>query len=212
MASLACTLSSRIMPAWPSAKQSAAHMYWQAPLRRGAQIPLSKTSATSAKMAVTTSSCAMPLCAGGWSTPRARVSHASPQAFGFATFVPRPQCHILMRIVQARSKKFKVWKWCKEWSAVAFSTVLGLRSEVWRRFDEGHSSELSSNGTILVVTRRDRTWRYAPGAMAASSQWRPGRWRARLGSDGSVSTIKYRAESALAMLGIEGARRQRERA
>ena len=99
-----------------------------------------------------------------------------------------------------------------EWSAVAFSTVLGLRSEVGRRFGEGHSSELSSNRTILVVTRRDRTWRSATGAMAAGSQWGAGRWRARLGSDVSVSTIKYRAVSALAMLGVEGARRQRERA
>ena len=101
---------------------------------------------------------------------------------------------------------------CVEWSAVAFSSDLGLRSEVGRRFGEGHSSELSSNRTILVVTRRDRTWRSATGAMAASSQWRAGRWRARLGSVVSVSTIKYRAESALAMLGVEGARRQRERA
>ena len=201
------------MPALRSVKPSAAHMYWQARLRRGARFPLSKTSATSAKMAVTTSSCAMPLCAGVWSTPRARVSHASPQAFGFATFVPRPQCPILMRIVKAKGEEGqRCRRWCREWSAVAFSTVLGLRSEVGRRFDEGHSSELSSNGTILVVTRRDRTWRSAPGAMAAGSQWRPGRWRARLGSDGSVSTIKYRAVSALAMLGVEGARRQRERA
>jgi hypothetical protein len=92
-----------------------------------------------------------------------------------------------------------------EWSAVAFSTVLGLRSEVGRRFGEGHSSELSSNRTILVVTRRDRTWRSATGAMAAGSQWGAGRWRARLGSDVSVSTIKYRAVSALAMLGVERA-------
>ena len=94
---------------------------------------------------------------------------------------------------------------CVEWSAVAFSTDLGLRSEVGRRFGEGHSSELSSNRTILVVTRRDRTWRSATGAMAASSQWRAGRWRARLGSVVSVSTIKYRAVSALAMLGVERA-------
>ena len=50
------------------------------------------------------------------------------------------------------------------------------------------------------------------GRMAAISLWRPGRWRARLRSDGTVSTIKYRALSALAMLGVEGARRRRERA
>jgi hypothetical protein len=40
-----------------------------------------------------------------------------------------------------------VCKGCGGWSAVAFSTDLGLRSEVGRRFGEGHSSELSSNGT-----------------------------------------------------------------
>ena len=43
------------------------------------------------------------------------------------------------------------------------------------------------------------------GRMAAVSLWRPGRWRARLGSDVSVSTNKYRAVSALAMLGVERA-------
>jgi hypothetical protein len=54
------------------------------------------------------------------------------------------------------------------------------------RFEEGYSSELCSNGTKLVVTRRGRTWRSAPGAMAASSLpvWRPGRHLSgELGSD-----------------------------
>jgi hypothetical protein len=54
--------------------------------------------------------------------------------------------------------------------------------------------------------------RSAPGARTACTQRGPGRGRARLRSDGTVSTIKYRALSALAMLGVEGARRQRERA
>ena len=75
--------------------------------------------------------CAMLLCADGWRTLRAWLSHASPQAFGFATFVPRPQCHILMFTVKAKSEEGRrCARSCVEWSAVAFSTDLGLRSEV----------------------------------------------------------------------------------
>ena len=153
-----------------------------------------------------TSSCAMLLCADVWRTLRAWLLHASPQAFGFATFVPRPQCPILMFTVKAKGEEGpRCARLCVEWSAVAFSTDLGLRSEVGRRFGEGHSSELSSNGTKTcrdspgpVVEDRAR----CDGRMAAISLWRPGRWRARLRSDGTVSTIKYRALSALAMLGV----------
>ena len=69
----------------------------------------------------------------------------------------------------------------------------------------GLTDSLANQRMDTLAARRDRTWRSATGAMAASSRWGAGRWRARLGSDVSVSTNKYRAVSALAMLGVERA-------
>ena len=128
----------------------------QARLRRGARIRLSTTTATSARMAGTTSPCAMLLCAGVWRTLRASLSHAFPQALDFAQSVPRPRCPALMCIVKAEGRK-KCARWSRKWSVVAFSADLGLRSEVGRRFGEGHSSVHIPTGSDFVVRRRDRT-------------------------------------------------------
>ena len=99
-----------------------------------------------------------------------------PSGIGFCSICATPPLsHSYARIVKAKGEeRQRCGRWCRKWSAVAFSTDLGLRSrsEVGRRFGEGHSAELSSNGTKLVVTRRGRTWRTAPGAMAG---WPPPR-------------------------------------
>jgi hypothetical protein len=70
-----------------------------------------------------------------------------------------------------------------EWSAVAFSTDLGLRSEVGRRFGEGHSSELSSNGT--------KTCRDSPGPDV----------EVRARCDGRQLAVETRAVASSAQIG-----------
>jgi len=112
---------------------------------------------------------------------------------------------VALAVYETWIARFGSWPGEKKRAAVELLRTHPLRP---RRFGEGHSSGLSPDGSELVVCSRDRTGGPRPVRWPSASGGDPGGGRARLRSVGAVSTIKHRASSALAMLGVEGPRRR----